>query len=151
MNGDDPSNPFAPRGKVAGGMLLSTLEELRGIVEQRTLGSPQRLQLARSYLESLEWGIKGLAVMGQRVGFFMLEEPAPKEFPKMLYRKDRYQIANNPLEEHTMNSEGFWPRAQQPSLQQEEPEPVTAPTFSIQLPGPRNGTQQDTEHSISEG
>lgn len=150
MSGDEQLNPLGPQVMAHGGTLLSTMADLRAQVEQATKGSPQRLQLARSYLDSMEWGIRGLAAMGQRVGFTMLEAQVPQEFPKMLYKGAKFQIANNRLEEHTMNSEGFWPIAQKPSPRVEEPEPVTAPTFSIQLPGPRNGTEPNPEHSDSE-
>lgn len=139
----------------SGGTLLSTMAELRAKIEQGVLASPQRLQLAKAYLESLEWGIKGLETMGQRMGFVVLEKPAPQEYPKMLYRGTQYQIANNPSEEHTITSEGFSARQVEPLPMLNEPAmmPPEAPTFSMPLPGGFNGsgdsTGDDTE-SIQE-
>lgn len=120
---------------VSGATLLSTMAELKQRIEQGVMASPQRLQLAKTYLESLEWGIKGLETMGQKIGFVMIDPPAPVEYPKMLYRESTYRIANNSTEEQAMNSEGFWHRPAEP-YPKFEPlvEAPEAPTFRVSLP-----------------
>lgn len=128
--------------KVPGGKLLSTMAELRQQVEQATQASPQRLTLARAYLDSLDWGIKGLATMGQRIGFQILEPNPPQEYPKMLYKNDSWRIAANPTEEQSMLSDGFSPRVPVPLIEPPIPFNPPPPTISIALPVPPPTTDE---------
>jgi hypothetical protein len=133
--------------KVSGGILLSTMTELRQNVEQVHQTSPQRLALAKAYLDSLSWGITGLEALGQKLGFVILSPPEPREFPKMLYRQNQYQIAENQTQEQSMLLEGFSPKvpAEPQAKLLEEALPVP-PTFSINLPqGPAHGHDPDSE------
>lgn len=119
-----------------GGKLLSTMAELRQQIEMATQASPQRLKLAQAYLDSLAWGISGLAALGHKVGFQLLEPNPPREYPKMLYKGPDYQIAKTPQDEQLLLSDGYSSRVSIPSPPPEPAERPPPPTISISLPKP---------------
>jgi hypothetical protein len=120
--------------KVAGERLLSTMLELRERINQLHQGAPQRAMLAKTYLDSLAWGIGGLAAMGQRIGFMILDPPEPLEYPKMLYRGVDYKIATNEAEEQLMLLEGFSFRVQRLVEPEVVARPPPPPIISVSIP-----------------
>lgn len=151
MSGNGASNELGLMAKAPGGKLLSTMAELRHEIEQKVMASPQRLTLARAYLDSLAWGIQGLETMGQKIGFQLLAAPPPEEYPQMLYRRREFRIASTAVEAQRLISEGFSPRVPGPWPLAEQPEtqtPLPAPTFSVRIPSggpPVNPEDPDDE------
>lgn len=119
--------------KAPGAKLLYTMEDLKNYINQ-TIGGPQRLKLAQAFLQSLEWGLGGMEGMGVRIAFQILDPPKPVEYPKMLFRGNNFQIANNPTEEQRLNSVGFWARVPKPLPTLEPPERPLAPVISMRIP-----------------
>lgn len=115
-------------------MKLLSMAELKSLIEQTHGNSPQRLQLARTYMESLTWGLKGLEGMGQKLAFTVLPPPAPQEFPKMVYKRKQVKIAANATEETLLQDQGFFARRPEP-IPEPESETATPPVFSVTLGG----------------
>jgi hypothetical protein len=143
MSGENPSSPPESLGET----LLYTLDQLTLKIESQHQN--RRLEMAKAYLESLTWGLKGLEEMGHRIGFRLLPEPAPKEYPKMLYKGTETKIAENVQQELEMALKGFWPRAAEPLQTLEPPEPrPMAPVISIRLPHAPNPTPESTDSEV---
>jgi hypothetical protein len=110
------------------------LDLLRQEIEKMHVGTPQRLTLAKAYLQSLEWGMKGLATLGQTVGFTIMPPPPPQEYPKALYRRGKTRLANSLAEETQLAIEGFHPKQPEPEVQEPEPKQPSPPTIQVKMP-----------------
>jgi hypothetical protein len=130
-----------------GAKLLYTMEDLKNYIEQ-TIGGAQRLKLAQAFLQSMDWGIQGMDSMGVRIAFQILDPPKPVEYPKMLFRGNNFQIANNPTEEQRLNSVGFLARVPKPLPPPVEPERPLAPVISMRIP--QREPDRPTEQADSE-
>lgn len=118
-----------------------SMAELRTLIEGIHQNSPQRLQLAKTYLDSLVQTLKGLEQMGQKLAFTLLPPPEPIAYPKMVYKvigkKRVYKIANNSMEETLLMEMGYFPPEPKPEPTP-EPDKIPVeepPTFSVVLGG----------------
>jgi hypothetical protein len=129
MSGENNSSPEVPPGET----LLYTLPQLTRKIEGQHQN--RRLEMARAYLGSLTMGIKGLEGMGHRIGFRLLPEPEPIEYPKMLYKKTQWVLVENREQEQVANSSGFLPKALPEAKPTPEPPSMPSPpTVTIRLP-----------------
>lgn len=126
-----------------------SMAELRTLIEGIHSNSPQRLQLAKTYLDTLAQTLKGLETMGQRIAFTLLPPPPPIEYPKMVQRPMvnskgktilEYKVVNNSMEEELWGFQGF----QCPPKPEPEPEPEPTPVGEppvIAFPGVHHGNR----------
>lgn len=117
-----------------------SMAELRTMIEGIHQSSPQRLQLAKTHLDSLTQSLKGLEQMGQKLAFTLLPPPEPIMYPRMVYKmvgkKRQYKIAGNSMEERLLMDLGYFPPEPKPEPTEPEPTPVEEPpTFSVVIGG----------------
>jgi hypothetical protein len=113
------------------------LMELRRRAE-RLSGSPQRLSLVGTYLDSLTYGTNGLSQMGLRMGFVILLPEPPMTYPKMMYHGGETSIAADADEEAALIAGGFSPEhpyapERKPAAATKAPPvaPPTPPTVTV--------------------
>lgn len=114
------------------------MPQLLDLLESIHRSSPQRLLLARAYLQSLMWGIAGLKGLGQDLGFVLMPPAPPMEFPKMLFRGTDSIVVNSTAEEARANGEGWMMRQEtRPATVTTPPPspPLNPPVISIPRPG----------------
>jgi hypothetical protein len=117
------------------------MEDLRRRVERNHQGAPQRLQLARLQLDTIEQAMKVLQGLGERIVFGFLPPPPPIEYPKMMYKDVQPQAlleatVHNENEEQKFREKGYFlMEAVAPHLEPEEPEEErpTPETITVQL------------------
>jgi hypothetical protein len=129
MNGEETSNLLGLPVKEPGEKLLYTLAQLTQQITSQHQN--RRLEMAKAYLSSLAWGIKGLEEMGHRIGFRLLPPEAPKEYPKMLYKGNHWVQVENETQELSAISNGFSPQVVEPLKPQEQLAPPVPPTIKF--------------------